>query len=184
MTLDGLFVLGMSVLAAAAVPDYAALAAGGALALRYIAEILLGPAGGALAERHGARRLLMLLSVSTAAGLAVIGAGLLWIGALLVVTLRGLIQPLPAPVVAVDNPGPDRVPALARLATWRDLGAGAGPLIAGALLPILPHWLLYGGAALAACRSPPPPSEPEGCRLTSHPPSCARHPLPPCERGA
>src|SRR6185312_11872094 len=83
MTLDGLFVLGMSVLAAAAVPDYAALAAGAALALRYIAEILLGPAGGSLAERHGARRLLMLLSVSTAAGLAVIGAGLLWIGALL-----------------------------------------------------------------------------------------------------
>ena len=45
MTLDGLFVLGVSVLAAAAVPDYAALAAGSALALRYIAEIVLGPAG-------------------------------------------------------------------------------------------------------------------------------------------
>lgn len=153
MTLDGLFVLGMSVLAAAAVPGYAALAAGAALALRYIAEILLGPAGGALAERHGARRVLMLLSVSTAAGLAVIGAGFLWIGALLVVTLRGLIQPLPAPVVAVDNPGPGRVPALARLATWRDLGAGAGPLIAGALLPTLPHWLLYGSAALLLAAS-------------------------------
>jgi MFS family permease len=79
MTLDGLFVLGMSVLAAATVPHYAALAAGAALALRYIAEILLGPAGGALAERYGARRLLMLLSISTAAGLAVIGAGLLWL---------------------------------------------------------------------------------------------------------
>lgn len=90
----------------------------------------------------------MLLSVSTAAGLAVIGSGLLWFGAVLVVMLRGLIQPLPAPVVAAANPGPDRVPALARLATWRDLGAGVGPLLAGALLPILPHWLLYGGAAL------------------------------------
>jgi hypothetical protein len=41
MTLDGLFVIGMSVLATAAVPEYAALAAGAALALRYIAEILL-----------------------------------------------------------------------------------------------------------------------------------------------
>jgi hypothetical protein len=116
--------------------------------VRYIAEILLGPAGGALAERHGARRLLMLLSVSTAAGLALIGAGLLWSGAVLVVVLRGLIQPLPAPVVAIENPGRERVPALARLATWRDLGAGAGPLLAGALLPIVPHPLLYGGAAL------------------------------------
>ena len=46
-TLDGLFVIGMSVLAAAVVPEYAALAAGAALALRYIAEILLGPARGA-----------------------------------------------------------------------------------------------------------------------------------------
>jgi hypothetical protein len=90
----------------------------------------------------------MLLSVSTAAGLALIGAGLLWSGAVLVVVLRGLIQPLPAPVVAIENPGRERVPALARLATWRDLGAGAGPLLAGALLPIVPHPLLYGGAAL------------------------------------
>lgn len=147
MTLDGLFVLGMSVLAAAAVPDYAALAAGAALALRYIAEILLGPVGGRLAERYGPRRVLTLLSVTTAAGLAIIGAGALWFGALLVVTLRGLIQPIAAPVVALENPGRDRVPALARLATWRDLGAGAGPLLAGALLPVLVHELLYGIAA-------------------------------------
>lgn len=148
MTLDGLFVLGMSVLAAAAMPSYASLAAGGALALRYIAEILLGPAGGRLAERYGPRRVLTLLSVSTAAGLAVIGGGALWLGALFVVTLRGLIQPIPAPIVALDNPGRDRVPALARLATWRDLGAGAGPILSGALLPVVPRPLLYGAAAL------------------------------------
>jgi hypothetical protein len=148
MTLDGLFVIGLSVLAVAAIPDYAVLAAGAALALRYVAEIGLGPSGGVLAQRYGARPVLTLLSVSTAAGLVVIGAGALWIGALLVVTMRGLIQPLPAPLVALDNPGRDRVPALARLATWRDLGAGAGPLLAGALLPIVPHGLLYGGAAV------------------------------------
>ena len=66
---------------------------------------------------------------------------------MLVVVLRGLIQPIAAPVVALENPGRDRVPALARLATWRDLGAGAGPLLAGALLPLVPHELLYGIAA-------------------------------------
>jgi len=148
MTLDGLFVLGISVLAAAAMPRYAALAAGGALALRYVAEIALGPSGGALAQRYGPRRVLTLLSVSTALGLAVIGAGLLWVGAILVVVLRGLIQPIPPPLVAIENPGRDRVPALARLATWRDLGAGAGPLLAGALLPIVPHEVLYGAAAV------------------------------------
>jgi hypothetical protein len=148
MTLDGLFVIGLSVLAVAAIPDYAVLAAGAALALRYVAEIGLGPSGGALAQRYGARPVLTLLSVSTAAGLLVIGAGALWLGALLVVTLRGLIHPLPAPLVALDNPGRDRVPALARLATWRDLGAGAGPLLAGALLPVMPQSLLYASAAV------------------------------------
>lgn len=147
MTLDGLFVLGISVLAAAALPDYAALAAGAALALRYIAEILLAPLGGGLAERHGPRRVLTVLSVATALGLGVIGAGALWIGAVLVVVLRGLIQPIAAPVVALENPGRLRVPALARLATWRDLGAGAGPLLAGALLPLVAQEILYGAAA-------------------------------------
>lgn len=148
MTLDGLFVLGISVLAATALPGYAALAAGAALALRYIAEILLASVGGALAYRFGARRVLTLLSISSAIGLAVIGFGWLWSGAILVVVLRGLIQPLPTPIVALEHPGPDRVPALARNATWRDLGAGAGPLLAGALLPIVMHGLLYGAAAL------------------------------------
>ena len=47
---------------------------------------------------------------------------------MLVVLVRGLIQPLPAPIAAADNPGPARVPALAKMATWRDLGAGAGPV--------------------------------------------------------
>jgi len=147
LTFDGLFVLGLSVLAAAAVPGQAALAAGAALALRYAAEILLGPAGGALAERHGARRVLVLLSLIGAGGLALVGAGLLWAGAVLVVLVRGLIQSLPAPVAAAANPGAGRVPALARLATWRDLGAGAGPLLAVLLLPVLPASLLYGAAA-------------------------------------
>jgi hypothetical protein len=153
MTLDGLFVMGISILAAATIPRYAALAAGGALALRYVAEIMLGPSGGALAQRYGPRRVLTLLSISTAAGLTVMGAGALWIGAILVVVLRGLIQPIPPPLVAIENPGRDRVPALARLATWRDLGAGAGPLLAGALLPIVSHEVLYGAAALLLAAS-------------------------------
>jgi hypothetical protein len=35
----------------------------------------------------------------------------------------------------------------------RDLGAGAGPLLAGTLLPILSHWMLYGGAAVLLATS-------------------------------
>jgi hypothetical protein len=96
----------------------------------------------------GARRALTVLSIASAIGLAVIGFGWLWSGAVLVVVLRGLIQPLPPPIVAFEHPGADRIPALARKGTWRDLGAGAGPLLAGALLPMVPHELLYGGAPL------------------------------------
>ncbi|MDN3567798.1 MFS transporter [Paeniroseomonas aquatica] len=177
MALDGVFVLGLAVLASAALGGAvggvavqgAALAAGGALALRYASEIALGPAGGMLAERYGALRMLVLLSCASAAGLALIGlgGGALWVGALAVVLLRGLLQPLPAPVVAAMHPGPGRVPALARLATWRDLGAGAGPLVAGVLLPLVPAALVYGvtaaallAAALALRVSPRPPTAP------------------------
>lgn len=153
LALDGVFVIGLSVLAAAALPGQAALAAGAALALRYAAEVVLGPPGGRLAERYGARSLLVGLSCATAAGLLLVGVGWLWTGAVVTVLLRGLLQPLPPPVVAAANPGPLRVPALARFATWRDLGAGAGPLLAGALLPVLPPAVLYGAAALLLAAS-------------------------------
>ena len=156
LTLDGLFIIGLSVLAAATLPQGATLAAGGALALRYAAEILLAPAGGWLAGRLGARRALVGLSLATAGGLLLLGVGgvLLWAGALATVLLRAVIQPLPGPVVAAENPGAERVPALARQATWRDIGAGAGPLLAGLLLPVAPALLIYGGgAALLAVAS-------------------------------
>jgi hypothetical protein len=90
------------------------------MALRYLAEILLGPAGGAAAQRWGARRVMVALSMACAAGLALVGAGWLWTGATLIVILRALLQPLPPPIAAADNPGAARVPALARLATWRE----------------------------------------------------------------
>lgn len=148
LTLDGLFVLGLSVLAAAAMPSGAVLAAGAALAARYLGEILLGPPAGHIAERVGTVWLLLVVSLGAALGLAIIGIGWLWIGCLLVVGLRGLQQPLPAPVAAARAQPDQRVAALARLATWRDIGAGTGPLVAGILLPIVPQLLLYGAAAV------------------------------------
>lgn len=150
LTLDGLFVIGLSLLAAGALPAGAGLAAGAALALRYAAEILLSPAGGALAHRLGAKPLLIGLSIAAAGGLALLGWGglLLWPAAVATVLIRALLQPLPGPVAAAENPGPARVPALARQATWRDIGAGTGPLLAGVLLPVLPALALWGGAAM------------------------------------
>ncbi len=133
---------------ATALPVNAGLAARAALALGYAAEIVLSPVGGAVAQRHEAGRLLVWLSIGSAGSLALVGTDLRWVGAVLMVILRDLLQPLPATVVAALNPGPARVPVLARLATWRDLGAAVGPLLAGGLLPRLTPLLLYGAAAL------------------------------------
>ena len=154
--LDGFFIFGLALLAKASMPQGAVMAAGAAMSLRYLFEILLSPAGGAMSQRFGARRLLIILSVLAALGLVLLGSGgmLLWIGAIAVITLRALLQPLPAPVVAEAFPGPARVPALARQATWRDIGAGAGPLAAGVLFPLIPAFAIYtGGAALLALSS-------------------------------
>ena len=58
-------------------------------------------------------------------------------------------------------------PAVEELVVGRDLGAGAGPLVAGVLLPLVPAALVYGvtaaallAAALALRVSPQPPAVP------------------------
>jgi MFS transporter len=151
LTLDGIFVVGLSVLAAAASPKGATLAAGAALSLRYLAEIVLGPPSGVGAERWGVTRALITVSLASCAGYAAICGGWIWTGIIAIVLLRGVLAPLPAPVAARIYPGGERVPAIARLATWRDLGAGIGPMLAGLILPLAPTALYAAaGAALAA----------------------------------
>jgi len=159
LTLDGLFVIGLSYLGRDLLPDHAVMIAGVLLAVRYLGEILLSPAGGRLAERFGAERLLVVLSLATSAALAGFGGGWLWSCAAAIVVLRSLQLPLLAPIVAHRTPGPERVHALASRSVWRDIGAGAGPLLAGVLLPLLPPLWLYGlpalllaGAAVACVR--------------------------------
>ena len=83
-TLDGLFVFGLSLLAASGGGQGAIIAAGMAMALRYASEIALSAPGGALAHRYGARRLLIGLSLACAATLAPMGtsAPTVWLAVL------------------------------------------------------------------------------------------------------
>jgi len=143
--LDGIFVFGLSLIAAQSMPQGAVVAAGAAMALRYVSEIVLSAPGGSLAQRIGPRRLLILLSFCTAGSLALLGASgvLLWAAVIVTVILRALLQPLPGPVVALSFPGPERVRALSRQATWRDIGAGSGPLAAGLLFPLMPAFAVF-----------------------------------------
>ena len=149
-TLDGLFIFGLGLLAAASFPKGAVLAAALAMALRYATEVVFSPAGGHLAHRYGAFHIIVAASFAATVGLAVLAAegAILWTAVVATIVLRALIQPLTAPMVAEAYPGADRVQALARQATWRDIGAATGPLAAGFVLPVLPPLAVYGTAAL------------------------------------
>ena len=151
-TLDGLFVIGLAYLGKDLMPagtlwGGAVMAAALLMALRYFSEILLSPIGGHLAERFGAERLLVTLSLMTTVVLVGFGAGWVWSCAIAIVVLRALQLPLISPIVALRTPGPGRVQALAARAVWRDIGAGTGPLAAGLLLPIVPSVWIYAVAA-------------------------------------
>ncbi len=150
LTLDGLFIFGLSLLAADSLPKGAVIAAGAALALRYLVEIVFAPVGGQLAQRHGARRMVVLISFASAFGLSLLGAGglVMWLGIIGTIVLRAILQPLPGPLVAEEFAHDERVAAMASQATWRDIGAGAGPLLAGLLLPITTVGVVYGGSAV------------------------------------
>lgn len=145
--LDGLFIVGLSLLGKEVLPEGAVIVAGVLLALRYGAEIVLSPLGGRMADRWGAEQLLVGLSLTTSLALIGFGSGWLWGCAAAIVVLRALQLPLLAPIVAHRHPGPDRVRALAARSVWRDIGAGLGPMAAGWLLPALPSGWLYGLAA-------------------------------------
>ena len=148
LVLDGLFIIGLSYLGRDVLPGHPVVVAGLLLSVRYLAEIVLSAVGGDLAERYGAEVLLVGFAVLTSLALVGFGLGWLWTSALAIVVLRALLLPLLPPLVARRTPGPGRIQALATRSVWRDLGAGAGPVLAGVLLPIAPSAWVYGVAAL------------------------------------
>lgn len=148
LVLDGLFIIGLSYLGRDLLPGNPVIVAGLLLAVRYLAEIVLSSAGGHMAEKHRAEVLLVTFSVLTSVALVGFGFGWLWTCALAIVVLRALLLPLLPPLVALRTPGPGRIQALATRSVWRDMGAGAGPVLAGLLLPIVPSAWIYGVAAL------------------------------------
>lgn len=162
LTLDGLFIIGLSYMSKQSFSEHAELIAGSLMAARYAGEIVLAPLGGRLAERFGAVRVLVVLSISTCVALVGFGGGILWFFAGLIVILRALQLPLLAPIVAARTPPAERVHALAGRAIWRDIGAGCGPIMAGLLLPVMSSLWLYSLAAAAlaiaaaACGREPP----------------------------
>ena len=122
------------------------LVAGVLMAVRYLSEMLFSPFGGRLADRFGALRMLVILSLATSLALLMFGSYWLFVGAFFVLVLRALQLPLVVTLVAQRNPQ-GRIQALAGNAVWRDIGAGLGPILAGVLLPQVPALWAYAGAA-------------------------------------
>ncbi|MFJ4346561.1 MFS transporter [Pseudomonas sp. NPDC089401] len=147
VALDGLFIFGLSLYAQQHLGSAGVLAAGVLMAVRYLSEMLFSPFGGRLAERFGALRMLVVLSLATSLALLVFASHWLFIGAFFVLVLRALQLPLVMTLVAQRNPQ-GRIQALAGNAVWRDIGAGFGPMLAGLLLPQVPAIWAYASAAL------------------------------------
>jgi len=146
VTLDGLFIFGLSLYAQTHLGGTGVLVAGVLMAVRYLSEMLFSPFGGRLADRFGALRMLVVLSLATSLALLMFGSYWLFVGAFFVLVLRALQLPLVVTLVAQRNPQ-GRIQALAGNAVWRDIGAGLGPILAGVLLPQVPALWAYAGAA-------------------------------------
>ena len=147
--IDGVFTLSISLMWAAHVSlELAILLGGSILAARRLSEMLVAPFAGVIADRFGTRLPLTIAVVASILGFAMIGMNWLIVGSCLLVLARGALGTLFAAAVAKIYQD-SKIKALARNQTWRDIGAAAGPLAAGAALTFISPELLHIGLAVA-----------------------------------
>jgi MFS family permease len=118
------------------------------LALRWLVEITTGPIGGWIGDRFGARRMSVLNGALLVAGFVLIALDHEVLGALLVVTTRGMFNTL-IPVLVIERGHGGVLSSQASYSTWRDFGAAVGPLTAPWLFLNIPQTPLYAALALA-----------------------------------
>lgn len=147
--IDGIFTLSISLMWAKHVSlELAILLGGSILAGRRLSEMLVAPFAGVIADRFGTRLPLTIAVVTSILGFAMVGINWLIVGSCLLVLARGALGTLFAAAVAEINQD-SKINALARNQTWRDIGAAAGPLTAGAALTVISPEILHIGLALA-----------------------------------
>ena len=147
--IDGVFTLSISLMWAQQVSiELAILIGGSILAARRLSEMLVAPFAGIIADRFGTRLPLTIAIMANICGFALVGFGWLVLGSCLLVLARGALGTLFAAAVAKIYRD-SKMTALARNQTWRDIGAAAGPLAAGAALTIVSPELLHLGLAVA-----------------------------------
>lgn len=148
---DGVFALSITLIFARDMPLSQAVISGGALlALRHFAEAVAAPLFGWIADRIGARGVFVFAAVFTMLGFIGVAFGFTIIGAVVLLVFRGALASVGPAVIAQSlSADQDALGALARMQTWRDLGASAGPLLTGFLLTVISAEIQHALVAVA-----------------------------------
>jgi len=146
---DGVFLLTLAFLMKDSITGVAPVMATAMLvALRWVVEITTGPLAGWIGDRFGAHKISIVNGVGLVLGFAAIAAGHEVMGALLVVTTRGMFNTL-VPVLVIARGKASVMSSQASYSTWRDFGAAVGPLSAPWLFLNVPQGPLYAAMAVA-----------------------------------
>ncbi|MBX2838692.1 MAG: MFS transporter [Gammaproteobacteria bacterium] len=148
---DGVFAISITLIFARSTELSVAVMSGGALlAMRHFGEAIAAPLFGWIADRVGARRVFLVAAVLTMLGFVGVAVGITVIGALVMLLFRGALASLGPAVIAQQlTDEEDALGPLARMQTWRDIGASSGPLATGFLLTYLSAEFQHGMVALA-----------------------------------
>ena len=146
---DGVFLLTLAFLMKDSITSVAAvMATAMLLALRWLVEVTTGPIGGWIGDRFGARRISILNAALLVSGFVLIAADHEVLGALTIVTTRGMFNTL-IPVLVIERGHDGVLSSQASYSTWRDFGAAVGPLSAPWLFLNVAQTTLYLALSLA-----------------------------------
>ena len=148
---DGVFAISITLIFARDSATSVAVMNGSALlAMRHFGEAIAAPLFGWIADRIGARRVFVVAAILTMLGFVGVAIGFTVIGALVMLLFRGALASLgPAVIAQASGPDDDVLGALARMQTWRDLGAAGGPIVTGFLLTFLSAEIQHAIVAFA-----------------------------------
>lgn len=148
---DGVFAVSITLIFARNAPLSEAVIAGGALlAMRHFGEAIASPLFGWIADQLGARRVFVIAAMLTTLGFVGVAVGYTVIGALVMLLFRGALASLgPAVITEALREDEDAIGPLARMQTWRDIGASCGPLVTGFMLTVLSAEFQHGLVAVA-----------------------------------
>ena len=148
---DGVFAVSITLIFARDTSLSNAVMGGGALlAMRHFGEAIGAPLFGWIADRFGAPRIFFIAAVLTMLGFIGVAVGYTVLGALVMLLFRGALASLGPAVIAQSlDTSEDALGPLARMQTWRDIGASCGPLVTGVLLTVVSAEIQHAMVAVA-----------------------------------